>query len=67
MVDNIVPHCSECMKELKLGEQVIMDGLFKGILHADCNYLDEEYIEDRGIYEEVVSQNQKRFSNFTQQ
>ncbi|CAH0346082.1 hypothetical protein BCI9360_02400 [Bacillus sp. CECT 9360] len=59
-----IPHCSVCMKELKIGEQVIMEGIFNGILHADCNYLTEEYIEVRGRYEDVVIRNQKWFSGF---
>lgn len=47
-----------------VGVDVVMDGTFKGIIHADCNYLPPGEIEDRGKFEAVVKRNQKWFSQF---
>jgi len=34
------------MEEFKMGVDVVMDGIFKGIIHVDCNYLPQAEIED---------------------
>jgi hypothetical protein len=66
-VDKVVPHCHVCMEELKIGEWVVMNGLLKGIMHADCNYLNDQEISDGGKYEDIVSRNQRWFSEFIPQ
>ncbi|AND39055.1 hypothetical protein [Cytobacillus oceanisediminis] len=62
--NNINPHCHVCIEEFKVGVDVVMNGTFKGIIHADCNYLPPGEIEDRGKFEAVVMRNQKWFSQF---
>jgi hypothetical protein len=47
------------MEKMKMGQEVVMDGLFKGILHADCSNLPFDQIEDQGKFEEVISRNQE--------
>lgn len=58
------PHCHVCMNEMKMGEEVVMDGTLKGILHADCSYLPPAEIEDQGKLEDVISRNQKWLKSF---
>lgn len=60
----IIPHCHVCMNEMKMGEDVVMDGIFKGILHADCSYLPPTEIEDQGKLEDVISRNQRWLKSF---
>lgn len=63
-MNNIKPHCHVCMKEMKMGQEVVMDGLLKGILHADCNYLPLDEVEDKGSLEDVISRNQRWLKGF---
>jgi hypothetical protein len=60
----IIPHCHVCKKEMKLGEEVVMDGIFKGILYADCSYLPPIEVEDQGKLEEVIIRNQRWLKPF---
>ncbi|EWG11694.1 hypothetical protein [Cytobacillus firmus] len=61
---NINPHCHICKEQLKLDEVVVLDGTLKGIIHAECNNLPQEEIEDRGSFQEVISRNQLWLKQF---
>lgn len=54
----IKPHCHVCMKELKIGQEVVTDDIMKGISHSDCSYLPFYEIADQGLFEDVVLRNQ---------
>ncbi|WP_342026105.1 hypothetical protein AADC60_10590 [Cytobacillus pseudoceanisediminis] len=64
MEKKVRPHCHVCMKEMKMGQEVVMDGAFKGIIHANCNYLTAIEIEDKGLFEEVIGRNPRWFKQF---
>ncbi|WP_404356513.1 hypothetical protein LG291_23365 [Cytobacillus firmus] len=49
---------------MKMDEEVVMDGIFKGILHANCSYLPPTEIEDQGKLEDVISRNQRWLKSF---
>ncbi|WP_394136914.1 hypothetical protein [Cytobacillus oceanisediminis] len=60
----VIPHCHVCMEEMKIGQEIVMDRTFKGILHADCSYLLPDEIEDQGLLESVISRNQNWLKSF---
>ncbi|MGN7178158.1 hypothetical protein [Cytobacillus sp. SAFR-174] len=64
MEKKVRPHCSVCMKEIKMGQEVVMDGTFKGIMHANCSYLSAIKIEDKGLFEVIIGRNQSWFKQF---
>jgi hypothetical protein len=49
----IVPCCGVCMKEMKKGQFVILDRT-NAIQHAKCSRWKEDFIKDKGTYEEIV-------------
>ncbi|NMD72792.1 hypothetical protein HHO41_21455 [Bacillus sp. DNRA2] len=61
----IKPHCEKCMKELKVGQNVVLTILYN-IEHDGCRPWAEENIRDRGTFEEVVTRNRKYFNYFYQ-
>lgn len=52
------------MEEIKMGQEVVLEGTIKGILHANCSYLLPEDIEDQGLLENVISRNQNWLKSF---
>ncbi|MCS0674638.1 hypothetical protein [Cytobacillus firmus] len=64
MDKKIIPHCHVCMNEMKMGEEVVLDSIFKGIMHSNCSYLPPNEIEDQGKLEEVISRNQRWLNSF---
>lgn len=61
---DIIPHCHVCKEELKVGDEVVLDGTLKGIIHATCNNIPHREIEDNGRLEEVVLRNQMWLKQF---
>ncbi|CAM3888674.1 hypothetical protein GCM10009865_22190 [Aeromicrobium ponti] len=64
MEKKVIPHCPICLEEMKVGQEVVLDGTFKGILHTDCSYLTLEEVEDQGLYEEIIRRNQRWLKQF---
>ncbi|MCQ6275901.1 hypothetical protein JMM81_13170 [Bacillus sp. V3B] len=54
-IDTVIPHCHVCMEELKMGELVVVDGLLKRIMHANCNYLADQKNRTKGNTNDQVS------------
>lgn len=52
------------MNPLKFGQEIIFDGITKGIMHAECSYIPLHEIEDKGKLEEVISRNQEWLNVF---
>lgn len=61
----IKPHCLGCMKELKLGQNIVFTILYN-IEHEGCRPWAKENIRDRGTFEEVVTRNRKYLNDFYQ-
>ena len=57
----VVPHCSLCMDEIKLGQELIMMDMYGnyGLIHARC--------EDLNKCGEVVARNFDIFQSFLEQ
>jgi hypothetical protein len=48
------PHCIFCETELVAGQDVYLDRI-NGIVHARCSQWKEDFIQDKGKYEEIVN------------
>lgn len=48
----VVPHCRLCMEEVRLGDQVIVQGPYGmySIIHAICEHLNKSGEYDRGEF-----------------
>lgn len=57
-------YCHVCRKEIKLTDEVIFDGLLKGVEHSSCTNLTGERIADRGAFEEIIMRNKTWLKNF---
>jgi hypothetical protein len=57
----IVPHCIFCEDEIKAGQKVYLDGI-NGIVHATCSLWKKDFIQDTGLYEEIVEKYPLYFS-----
>lgn len=64
MEKKVIPHCSVCLKAMKMGQRVVFDRTFKGIMHADCSYSPLLEVEDQGFYEEIIRRNQRWLKQF---
>jgi hypothetical protein len=56
--------CHICREEISLTDDVVFDGLLKGVEHSSCTTLPGERIADRGAFEEVIMRNKKWLKNF---
>ncbi|MEC1524473.1 hypothetical protein P9D43_20940 [Neobacillus niacini] len=54
IMEKNVPHCIFCEEEMVAGQFVYLDGI-NGIVHAKCSEWKEDFIQDKGKYEEIVS------------
>ncbi len=62
----VIPHCIQCMQELKLGENVVMDSMYS-LVHLRCEHMNQFEKLDEGEFTEVVGRNFRYFPNFVKQ
>lgn len=62
----VIPYCQLCMKELKLGEKMIMTHIYS-LVHASCGDQENIMQYDRGEFSEVVKRNFTVFPDFVKQ
>ncbi|WP_059173211.1 hypothetical protein [Bacillus sp. FJAT-27445] len=52
--EKVQPHCMVCAKPFKRNDLVYTDTMFTQIQHAGCFCYKQEFIKDKGTYEDIV-------------